>query len=65
VEGGGPEEDWRGRTAAVEGHAACARVVVLVEADALDTLLGHHVAGCEEHLFSSVSVCSETPRESY
>lgn len=39
------------RTPAIESHPACACEVVLVDAGALDELLGHDVAGREEKLW--------------
>lgn len=40
------------RTATIGGHSPGTREVVFVEADFLDALLGHYVAGGEEDLSS-------------
>ena len=37
-------------TTAIESHSACPVKVVLRGADFLNGLLGHNIAGCEEHL---------------
>lgn len=46
-------------TAAVEGHSACAGEIVLVDADLLNGLLGHDIAGCEEYLLPCVGTANQ------